>query len=562
VGRMETASVQNVDLVQQAPLLKENVHGVNYGGRFVSEKYLGLYQTDDVLFKDISSGSPSGGDPSQCDVNTWDAGSRMSKFLDANIKDVHFTNMASLGFNTVRLPLGYWNLIDLPAGATPNGPAEASARWQNLQNFMPASNYMKWIDQIFQWSASSGLKVLLDFHSAPGGQSGNENTGCDLGGDSNTYWDTDWNKQLSLQSIEAMAEMCSSKGSTCWGMELLNEPYGPNGQGISRDSLKSFYEEAIRKARQHLALEVPLVIMDWPDWIASYWKGHASTYSDYSTYGKIVFSTHLYQWIDTKDLQSAIHAFDGNYNDVKDFTSATGFELIFTEYAFNSHGSGGDDDYFDYNGLAQYFVHHSDEVGRGSMVWNFDSYWSAWGPVDHATKVGHSQIDWKNIFATAPPPPVPPTPAPTPQPSPPTTTPAPAPTPSCPGGSLDACMASCSVVTGDAYEICVGVCRSDCPETTTTSAPAPPPSPDCLRECINGCPSDPADFLACVTSCEEQCDAEPTTTPSPTPAGMCCWQDCQTMDTCLPDDACSSDEGSCNGCSGIWCPISEFAFVV
>merc|ERR1712070_82351 len=351
------------------------------------------------------------------------------------------------------------------------------------------------------------------------------------------------------------------------GMELLNEPYGPNGQGISRDSLKSFYKEAIRKARQHLSLDVPLVIMDWPDWLASYWKGHASAFNNYATYGKIVFSTHLYQWADTSDLQTAIHEFDGNYDAVQDFTSSTGFELIFTEYAFNSHGSGGDDDYFDYNGLAQYFVHRSDEVGRGSMVWNFDSYWSAWGPVDHAEQVGHSRIDWNNIFATAPaPPPLPPTP-PSPPPSPP---PAPSstssPTADCPGGSKDACVDACSVVTGDAYDICVGVCQSDCLETTTPLAPAPPspPSPSgcpggSLAACIAGCPNMPAIFAACVTSCQEKCE---TATTTPKPAGMCCWQDCATTDTCLPGDACSTDEGSCRGCSGIWCPISKFATLV
>jgi hypothetical protein len=43
---------------------------------------------------------------------------------------------------------------------------------------------------------------------------------------------------------------------------------------------------------------------------------------------------------------------------------------------------------------------------------------------------------------------------------------------------------------------------------------------------------------------------------------MCCWQDCQTIATCLPGDACSSDEGSCHGCSGIWCPGTSFFDVV
>lgn len=158
---------------------------------------------------------------------------------------------------------------------------------------------------------------------------------------------------------------------------------------------------------------------------------------------------------------------------------------------------------------------------------------------------------------------VPPTPAPPPSPASPTTTPSPSPSGDCPGGSMDACMAACSVVTGAAYDICISVCKDDCPvSTTTTATPSPSPSPsDCpggsLSACIAGCPTNPAVFAACVTSCEERCTTT-TTTPAPVPSGMCCWQDCETVATCLPADACSKDADSCHGCSGIWCPGPSF----
>merc|ERR1712216_114922 len=160
---------------------------------------------------------------------------------------------------------------------------------------------------------------------------------------------------------------------------------------------------------------------------------------------------------------------------------------------------------------------------------------------------------------------VPPTPAPSPPspaPSPPLP---PSPSPDCPGGSFSSCVAACSVVTGDAHDVCISVCKQDCPATaTTTAAPAPAPSPvpsgcpgGTLSACIGGCPTNPAIFAACVAHCEEECT--PTTTPAP--AGMCCWQDCKTMSTCLPSDACSNDEVSCHSCSGIWCPGSALFLV-
>lgn len=148
----------------------------------------------------------------------------------------------------------------------------------------------------------------------------------------------------------------------------------------------------------------------------------------------------------------------------------------------------------------------------------------------------------------------------------PITTPSPSPSGDCPGGSMGACVAACSVVTGDAHDVCISVCKQDCPTTTTattTAAPSPSPSPSgcpggSLSACISGCPTNPAVFAVCVASCEEECT---TTTPAPAPAGMCCWQDCETMSTCLPSDACSNDSDACRSCSGIWCPGSAFFLV-
>lgn len=369
------------------------IHGVNYGGRFVPESFLGLYGTGEILFKDISK--PGGSNAiSLCDVNSGDMQDRMSQFLDANIKDYHFQKIASLGFNTVRLPLGYWNLIDLPAGTTPSGPE--AGRWQNLQNLQPsASSYMKWIDRVFQYAGSVGLKVLLDFHGAPGGQSGNENTGCDLGGDENAFFNTAWNYKLGVQAVEAMAKICASKGSICWGITLLNEPYSPGSGGLSRDALAAFYQNAIAAARQHMSADSPIIVMDWMYWIQNYWESRAR--SLFGDSGKIVFASHFYEG-QAFDLQSAKRTYNGDLNGARDFIASTGFELVVTEYALSNHGDGGSSDYFPYGDMARWLVDEFDQLG-GSIVWNFDSYYSAWGPVDKADHVGSGSVPWKEINA-------------------------------------------------------------------------------------------------------------------------------------------------------------------
>merc|ERR1719503_227553 len=102
------------------------------------------------------------------------------------------------------------------------------------------------------------------------------------------------------------------------------------------------------------------------------------------------------------------------------------------------------------------------------------------------------------------------------------------------------------------------------PTPPAPSPPAPTPVPsDCpggsLQACIGDCPTNPTVFASCVSRCEELC--APATTTTTAAPGMCCWQDCQTMDTCLPGDACSADEETCTGCSGIWCPGSSLVLV-
>merc|ERR1712046_439430 len=106
-------------------------------------------------------------------------------------------------------------------------------------------------------------------------------------------------------------------------------------------------------------------------------------------------------------------------------------------------------------------------------------------------------------------------------------------------------------------------CEQECASPTTTPAPAPtppapsppapsPPAPSpvpggcpggSLQACIQDCPTNPTVFAACVARCQEECTPATTT---PAPAGVCCWQDCKTASTCLPSDACSSDEDSCH----------------
>lgn len=173
--------------------------------------------------------------------------------------------MSDFGINFLRLPLGYWNVVDMTSN--PNGPESEADRMGNLSKIMPSSaSYRPYIDKVFEYASTYGIQVMLDLHGAPGSQSGESNTGCSFkynGQDGAYYWDTDWNKQWTVSAITELASICAANGETCYGLELLNEPAFPGG-GLSRTSLLAFYQEAIVAARQAgMAYETPIIVMEW-----------------------------------------------------------------------------------------------------------------------------------------------------------------------------------------------------------------------------------------------------------------------------------------------------------
>ena len=68
------------------------------------------------------------------------------------IVESDFEEMQSFGINFVRLPLGYWNVVDMPGN--PNAPSFDADRMGNLSTIMPShTSYRPYIDKIFDWAA-------------------------------------------------------------------------------------------------------------------------------------------------------------------------------------------------------------------------------------------------------------------------------------------------------------------------------------------------------------------------------------------------------------------------
>ena len=326
-----------------------DIKGVNYGGRFIPEHWLSLPGMSE-LYAGVTPGTDCQPRPcklSLCDMAmtapTGEAAQRMLRYLDRSIQLEHFETMQRMGFDFVRLPLGYWNLVR-PMDA-PDAPNSTAARWRALELMAAPSDYAPYIARVLRFANSTGLQVLLsprapragtltltlggaltrtlalalastqvllDLHGAPGGQTVNQDTGCatacegDGCGKASHYFTRPRNVATAVTAVTRLAQMCVAAGPTCYGIELLNEPtpYIVGEGAADRAALLHYYQLAIAAVRGAGGLDaaVPIVLMDWPQFLASYWLRNARALAALPGAGTLVWESHIYAGVSTSTL--------------------------------------------------------------------------------------------------------------------------------------------------------------------------------------------------------------------------------------------------------------------
>ena len=267
--------------------LSESIYGSKYGPA--------VKKADNV--KDISF----------CDVTD----DRILHWLDDNIQEDHFSQMQQFGVQLLRIPTGYWNWITLPEGTTPNAPDDVAARYKNLQA-VTKEQYQPYIDKIISYCQKYNIKFFFEMHGAPGSQNGEMHSGCITGwadiGKPNHYFDTDWNKQIAVETVGVMAQKCAEYPDLCYGVGVLNEPQPGLTSPLPwtlHSFLDGYFGEAILEARKYLDKDVPVVLYSW--WYEFVlWS---ETHYPYDTYGKVVWDTHIYTK-DKSSVDSALKSYD------------------------------------------------------------------------------------------------------------------------------------------------------------------------------------------------------------------------------------------------------------
>ncbi|OCF42240.1 hypothetical protein I317_03975 [Kwoniella heveanensis CBS 569] len=197
---------------------------VNLGSWFVQEQWM-----NPSMFT-----CASGNKQAEFDIaNGWgsvdNARQVLERHWDEWITESDFQYLASIGINTVRLPIGYWSLGPVYCQGTAFESVSAA-----YVNSWPR------VVRAINWAEKYGLGVLVDLHGAPGSQNAQAHSGVSDG--QQNLFNNPTNIQLTINILTYLTQQLV-KVNNVVGIQILNEP-------SNVDSLPSFYTQVLGVLRQ------------------------------------------------------------------------------------------------------------------------------------------------------------------------------------------------------------------------------------------------------------------------------------------------------------------------
>lgn len=145
------------------------------------------------------------------------------------ITESDFQQLSQWGFNTVRIPIGYWAFL--------------------CRNEDPyVQGQVKYLDQALEWARNHNIKVWIDLHGVPGSQNGFDNSGLR---DALEWQDSRWsNMEDTYKALALINERYAGSNyyDVISGIEVVNEPLGPS---LDVGKIKEYYENAYDDVRAH-----------------------------------------------------------------------------------------------------------------------------------------------------------------------------------------------------------------------------------------------------------------------------------------------------------------------
>lgn len=254
-----TLTIEEVEFDEEG-----TIRGVNLGGWFVLEGWM-----TPELFSGVS-----GSDETIFMEEKPNAAEAIEEHWQTFITEEDFEWLSNHGINYVRLPIPWWLY-----GET------FTYTHEEVTHTVTYARSFEYIQQAMVWAEEYDIQVLLDLHTAPGGQNGFDNGGItDV-----LQWPREENVNKTLDIIEQIAKDFKDYDSL-WGIEVLNEP----GWGVNMGILQQYYIDSYNLIREHAGDEV---------WVGFHdgFRGYlTTTWNDFflsteNNFTNVFFDVHLYQ---------------------------------------------------------------------------------------------------------------------------------------------------------------------------------------------------------------------------------------------------------------------------
>lgn len=186
------------------------------------------------------------------------------------VTEEDFRKIRAHGFNSVRIPFGYWIVT---------GPANGDA-------FVGPG--LEFLDRALEWCQKHGLQALLDLHGAPGGESGEKPCGRER-----KEWEwQQWRLGESIEVLKIISQRYKGHAAVT-GISVCNEP----SEKVPSDVLCNFYDEAVRTIRaagmppDEVSIILPVYRTERLDEVWRLWNKH---YDGFVRHTNVAFDLHLY----------------------------------------------------------------------------------------------------------------------------------------------------------------------------------------------------------------------------------------------------------------------------
>lgn len=244
----------------------------------------------------------------------------LNKVLDQHrntfITENDIEKIANIGLNSIRVPFGYWLIID-------------------DDTFYKGYGLYYYIDRLIVWCKKFGIKILLDLHGNPGGESG----GCPCGKIDKDWDFYKWDRNSTIDIVKQIAIYYKNE-DTIFGIQICNEP----DQNIPMELLFVFYNHAIVEFNK-LKIEKKIIIPVFTEWRLDEFFLYFKKYTDGSqkyilpefnlcNYNNIVIDLHYYHCFfnENYDYNTHLSIMDTHKEQIKNIQN-TGLQVFIGEWS-------------------------------------------------------------------------------------------------------------------------------------------------------------------------------------------------------------------------------------